>query len=265
MAKVVSESGVAKTDIIHYTLSDESTICLSDVTTTEGAAPVTNNPGDLGYGAGQDYYDYIARKPRMGKRSAAHFLRMLRQELMGYAALTHPTLATLAFFIFINQAPAKASTLQPSNWDYAHCSLSSKEQKDMPAINRLQVQVLGKGLREDLNNIYNKLSNDATNPIPENSIEVNAIFLKYIKTGMKFSDAESILSVAGFSLDAKPSFVFYRNGGKDEKLFLEGAQIEPFSQHFLGRTNLIVLLFPQKNSDFSRVCNLSASFLEATL
>jgi hypothetical protein len=82
---------------------------------------------------------------------------------------------------------------------------------------------------------------------------------------MRFSDAESILNFAGFSVDQKPGFVLYRNDGKDEKLFLLGADITPFSQHFLGRTDLMVLLFPQNNSDFSRVCDLSAGFLESSL
>jgi hypothetical protein len=42
----------------------------------------------------------------MGERSAAHFLRMLRQELMGYAALTHPT---LAFIVFVYVSPSAAA------------------------------------------------------------------------------------------------------------------------------------------------------------
>ncbi len=135
---------------------------------------------------------------------AIHIWRIRKQRMMGYAALTHPTLATLAFFIFINQAPAKASTLQPSDWDYAHCSLSSKEQEDMPAINRSQIQVLGKNLREDLNRTYDKISNGAIEPIPKNERDTTSVVLKYIKIGMKFSDAESILSIAGFSVDIKP-------------------------------------------------------------
>jgi len=59
---VVSEYGSPKSDEITYSLSDESEITISLVASDSsfaGYAPVGNNPGDLGYGTGTEYYNGV--------------------------------------------------------------------------------------------------------------------------------------------------------------------------------------------------------------
>jgi hypothetical protein len=98
-----------------------------------------------------------------------------------------------------------------------------------------------------------------------NGIDISTVVSEYISLGVSFSDAEFILSSAGFeisrpNLDAPP---VPTNRPKDWYAVI--ARIEDFAHGFFWKTGLYVSLLPPAAGDYSIVTDVHGTFFTVTL
>lgn len=129
----------------------------------------------------------------------------------------------------------------------------SKREIKMAAESDLELQ--GKQLRSEIDSTYKKLTD--SNLIKNSGMGRNFItdiVSKYIRVGMSFDDAETILRAAGFTIQPRIPNRYL----SDVEKYDERAVIEQYAPTPFGKTIVSVSLRPRGPDDYSVVQNVSA-------
>jgi hypothetical protein len=114
----------------------------------------------------------------------------------------------------------------------------------------------GKELRAALQRAYEDLR--AARKLSGGGTDMTDAVLPYIQTGMSFSDAETILRSAGFSVEPHPDLSQGSNPHKATDWYAVLARISPFDAGFMSKVSLYVSLLPASPGDYSSVAKVSA-------
>jgi hypothetical protein len=120
----------------------------------------------------------------------------------------------------------------------------------------------GKELRAALQGTYESLR--SARKLSGGGTDITESVLPFIQTGMSFSDAESTLRNAGFSVGPHPNSNQASNSSRATDWYAVVATISPFDAGFMMKASLYVSLLPSSPDDYTSVAKASAKLFIST-
>jgi hypothetical protein len=120
----------------------------------------------------------------------------------------------------------------------------------------------GKELRAALQATYESLR--SARKLSGGGTDITDSVLPFIQTGISFSDAETLLRNAGFSVGPHPDLNQTSNPNRATDWYAVVATISPFDSGFMMKVSLYVSLLPLSPGDYTSVAKVSAKLFAST-